>query len=439
MFLGYSLVKSINFTPVTFSVRYSGAVSGFPQIVTRLLALEKIFKILILNFRFIGGKTMKSFLTLPTYKMLFLFLGFFMFTSCGNKKQEEKNVTNVIKQVVEEIANSGVLSYNFKYYGEGSIKEKYPLTTGKAKIVILPGDVSGHFEKARIQTELQTGEQSLVVINEGIIYKVDDENKNILRAPSYRIQAELYSQNSLAPVFLLNEIKNSPDKGAKLIGKEKIGTVMCDVVEYQSETLLHKWWFGVEDHLFYCVKVTSEHFGDGALIVEMTNIKTGAKLVEDDYVIALPEGYTHKEYSGNYPVIGEPAPDWTVTDYSGKKIDLKGLRGKVVVLDFWATWCRPCVLSIPGMKKLHKKYQKRNVVILGLATFENGDPVKYMQEKGVDYPIMKGDEVAPKYKVNSLPFVFVIGPDGKIVDFFNGYYGKESDERLENTIISALR
>ena len=374
--------------------------------------------------------------SLKSQKILIVLISILMFTSC---KEEEKTVESVTGNAVEIITNSNVLSYSIKYYGEGTLKEKYPsITTCQIKLVIIPGDSTGYFEKAQIEIKPEKETKTEIVINDGIIYKLDDNNKQLLRAPSYRIQAELYDPTCLAIMSLLPEINGSSKKGAKLIGEEKIEGVMCDIVEYQSETLLYKWWFGEKDHYLYRIKATSEHFGDGALIMEMSNYKTGKKINENDYTINLPEGYTLEEFTGDYPKIGVSASNWTVTTYNGEEISLESLKDKVVVLDFWATWCRPCVLSIPEMQKLHEKYRNNNVFVLGLTVWESGDPVKFMQSKNVTYPIAKGDEIASMYKVKGLPFVIVIGADGKIVDLFNGYNGKETDELLEKTIVSAL-
>ena len=82
-------------------------------------------------------------------------------------------------------------------------------------------------------------------------------------------------------------------------------------------------------------------------------------------------------------------------------------------------------------------YKDRDVEILGITVQEKGDPVVFMEERGVTYPIMPGESIAKTYQA-SLPMVYVIDPEGRVADIFNGYFGKESDERLERTIQDVL-
>jgi thiol-disulfide isomerase/thioredoxin len=114
--------------------------------------------------------------------------------------------------------------------------------------------------------------------------------------------------------------------------------------------------------------------------------------------------------------VGGPAPEWKLTDAEGREHALSEYRGKVVVLDFWATWCGPCAKVMPGMEKLQKKYGGRGVVVFGVNSWETGDPVAAMKKKGCTYTLLlKGEEMAPSYGVTSLPVVYVIGADGRVV------------------------
>jgi len=114
--------------------------------------------------------------------------------------------------------------------------------------------------------------------------------------------------------------------------------------------------------------------------------------------------------------VGAPAPDWKLTDPLGRAHTLSEYRGKVVVLDFWATWCGPCARVMPRMEKLHRKYGGQGLVGFGFNYFETGDPVSAMSRKGYTYTLLlKGEELAPAYGVESLPVVYVIGADGKVI------------------------
>ena len=130
--------------------------------------------------------------------------------------------------------------------------------------------------------------------------------------------------------------------------------------------------------------------------------------------------------------VGDPAPDWTLRDAEGKAHSLSEYGGKVVVLDFWATWCGPCAKVMPRMEKLQRKYGERGVVVFGVNSWETGDPVAAMNKKGCTYKLLlKGEEIAPAYGVTSLPVVCVIGADGRVIYCHAGAEHKELADVIE--------
>jgi peroxiredoxin len=117
-------------------------------------------------------------------------------------------------------------------------------------------------------------------------------------------------------------------------------------------------------------------------------------------------------------VKGKPAPDFTLPTIDGKEVKLSDLRGKAVLVNFWATWCGPCKVEIPWFLDLQKQYGSQGLVILGIAMDDNPDVVpKFAQEMKIDYPILLGNEkVAEQYGgVEGLPQTFYVGRDGKII------------------------
>jgi peroxiredoxin len=116
------------------------------------------------------------------------------------------------------------------------------------------------------------------------------------------------------------------------------------------------------------------------------------------------------------------APDFSLTDLAGKPLRLSDYRGKVVVLDFWATWCEPCKQEIPHLIDLQSKYAQR-VQVLGISMDDDDKPVRtFQQQYKMNYPIAVGtSSLADQYGgVLGLPITFVIDGQGRIAKRYIG-------------------
>ena len=144
---------------------------------------------------------------------------------------------------------------------------------------------------------------------------------------------------------------------------------------------------------------------------------------------------SHKQSMKLLPV-GQTAPDWQLADVDGKTHALSEYRGKVVVMDFWATWCGPCAEVMPRMQKLHEKFADQGVVILGINSWEKRDPITLMQKKRFSYRLLlKGEGLAEAYKITILPVVYIIGDDGTIIYCHEG----ADDKNLASVIEKYLK
>jgi thiol-disulfide isomerase/thioredoxin len=120
------------------------------------------------------------------------------------------------------------------------------------------------------------------------------------------------------------------------------------------------------------------------------------------------------------------APDWNFKDFDGKEVSLTGLRGNVVIIDFWATWCGPCRKTMPLLDKFFQANKRANVKVYGINVWERQkDPEKvksFVKTNGFKFPILFGDDkVTSNYGVTGIPTLFVIGLDGKIMYRHVGY------------------
>lgn len=134
-----------------------------------------------------------------------------------------------------------------------------------------------------------------------------------------------------------------------------------------------------------------------------------------------------------------PAPDFTLESLDGKSVRLSDLRGKAVLLNFWATWCGPCKIETPWLVELQNQYGSQGLQVVGVAMDESpkDEIAKFAKDMGVNYPVLLGKEaVGDDYGgVPALPESFFIGRDGKIVDKIIGLKGKGE---IEDSIKKAL-
>jgi cytochrome c biogenesis protein CcmG/thiol:disulfide interchange protein DsbE len=128
-----------------------------------------------------------------------------------------------------------------------------------------------------------------------------------------------------------------------------------------------------------------------------------------------------------YPV----APDFSLSDLDGNKVSLSDHRGKVVVLDFWATWCPPCRKGIPDFVEMQNEYGKDNFIVLGI-NLDRGDDVGSMVEEfaknyNINYPVLyHNPQIVMAYGgIQSIPTTFVIDQEGKVRQGVVGYRPKE--------------
>ncbi len=133
-------------------------------------------------------------------------------------------------------------------------------------------------------------------------------------------------------------------------------------------------------------------------------------------------------------MIGQLAPDFTLTDLSGKDFTLSAQHGKVVFLDFWATWCPPCQMSVPELIKLHEQYAGKNLEIASISVDDNPDKVvDFVAAKGIKHrQLFSGEsQVDRRYGVRGIPTFVVIDKEGKVSKIWTGFTPAMADEWRE--------
>ena len=156
-------------------------------------------------------------------------------------------------------------------------------------------------------------------------------------------------------------------------------------------------------------------------------------------LLALVIGTTLLVRSGAIPgdlgaasSVRKAAPNFTLDDSQGRPIKLSEFQGKVVVLDFWATWCHGCMTEIPWFMEFQDKYKRDGLVVIGVAMDDDGwKSVKpFVVERKINYRIVVGNQDLEKsYSVETPPVTLLIDREGKIAEVHAGMMEKEAFER----------
>ena len=140
-------------------------------------------------------------------------------------------------------------------------------------------------------------------------------------------------------------------------------------------------------------------------------------------VIVILARYTSTSNSSVENV--RPAPQFSLANLDGKNVSLKDFADKVMVVDFWATWCGPCREEIPHLNKLYENYRGKGLVVVGISMDAEGPEVvkQFAKELRMEYPVVMGDENVQQDfgGIVGLPTTFIIDRKGNIVKKYTGY------------------
>jgi len=143
----------------------------------------------------------------------------------------------------------------------------------------------------------------------------------------------------------------------------------------------------------------------------------------------------------SHPLLGNPAPAFALDSVNGKgKVSTGALAGKVVILDFWATWCEPCKKSFPHLQDLNTKYKASGLVIVGMSEDDDKSGIAgFGSSFGADFPLVwdNNKAVGAKWEPGSMPATFIIDRKGLVRFLHRGYHdGEEVD--IEKEVKSLL-
>lgn len=185
-------------------------------------------------------------------------------------------------------------------------------------------------------------------------------------------------------------------------------------------------FFEVQEEIAYSVRVAPLQ---GAVPVEYRSkirqvtreLRVDQPLAADLFAFVPPADAREQapQTAGNrVDLTGKDAPPFRGVSLDGRAYSLDELKGKAVLLDFWASWCGPCIRSMPTLETLHRDYAAKGLVVLGIDVGETRETVeKFLKSRNIPYPVIMGDEagIPAAYGVNVFPTFVMIAADGRIV------------------------
>jgi thiol-disulfide isomerase/thioredoxin len=129
--------------------------------------------------------------------------------------------------------------------------------------------------------------------------------------------------------------------------------------------------------------------------------------------------------------------DWSIKSLDGQDFKMGGLKGKVVFLNFWATWCPPCVAEMPSIQRLHDQLDKERVRFVCVSQEEARKVAEFVKEKGFTFPVYTMREEPPAvFRSRGIPVTFILSPDGKVA--FKHVGGAKWDDKTSVDFIRGL-
>jgi len=346
---------------------------------------------------------------------------------------KDSRAMDILRQANAATQAAPAVAYDFEYIGGGISAGRF---TGSARLRKGSGlDDASYWAKTRMATPpvgFDEFPKEFVLSSDGqSVFSLDPE-KHVLETASVKVGSN-HLRRAAVFVVLFQFLQPGPfqrelemSEEVSYEGTAQVGGVECNRVRvvYKPEAGggEARWCFGQEDHLPR--KQTSLSVMNGHLSYfefTMTAMRIEQPSAGDAFRLSAPAGFRVHNSDERSVAVGAKAPDWALKNPSGETVTLSSLRGQIVVMDFWVTWCPQCRVLMPEVQKMHQDYQGRPVKVLGINLWEPGDAVEHMKKHGYTYDVLlRGEPVADLYKIWWQPAMFVIGADGTVLYADNG-------------------
>jgi len=371
----------------------------------------------------------------------------------------------ILNAAAKAAAAVRTLRYNARYAGVGAMATRAPAASGVVTIARLAADnpLRARLAAKGIYSPASVGDANAfhTTFDGSTIRRLRSKEKTVVVKaisdddPRERSLGYVTSHFGGGPYQLLTleYLLDTPfDKQIKAAtadyeGRTSIEGVQCHVVyietapDTRGRVARERWFIGVKDSLprRHEVLVADNDGRFGAYVLTISNLEANRSLPANSFSLRTPAGYVSKQMQETPKppplTVGEAAPDWRLSDAVGKEHSLADYRDRIVVIDFWATWCGPCIRAMPELQRVYDRFRDRGVEVFGVNVWEDSNAAEFMKRNGYTYGLLlRGENAADAYRVPSLPTLYVIGKDGKIIRATKGL-----DDGLEKFLESVLR
>ncbi len=365
-------------------------------------------------------------------------------------------VADRLLAATEAIGGLSSISYQYAYEGSGSVAGSFE---GAVRIRRTDGNPlywaelrpSPSWDPATDTVSLDGRPPALVLVSGGEhVAALDEARGKFSYGTVSGGSGHLVANAPFAVLFQLTQARPFEaelDGELALEGQETIGGVLCDVIRGTDSTFgdADVWWYiGVEDALPRAYRwVATVGQAEGEFFFQIRALDVEQPIPTQGLQISQRPGDEVVEEDVRRLESGFPAPDWELARPDGSSVRLSELRGSVIVLDFWASWCVPCRTLVPEYDRLAREFEGRGVRFFGLDTWESPEisAENALRDLGATYPVLlRAERFATDYRLSTLPALFVVDAAGNLALVRNPVTGDAADvaRELERAIGEAL-
>ncbi|MCE7993315.1 MAG: TlpA family protein disulfide reductase [Roseivirga sp.] len=259
-------------------------------------------------------------------------------------------------------------------------------------------------------------------------YRETQNTMSEVEPPKVRVYEKFGPALMSAGPPLIGSVVNSPFTNSPHYGKiregdkvdfkgfEEVEGVSCVKLLVSNDKRQHTYFIGREDHLLRRVVTRRSMYSKSETTTSYNIISTNRKFTDEQFDLGLSTGKGSEK--GGVLALGTEAPDFRLKNLKGEWVSLSDYEGMTVLIDFWGTWCKPCIRDIPELNALHESMSDEDFVILAVSAHEkNEDAVRLMAEKkDMRYTVLEnGEEVSKKYHIDSYPTLVLVDSSGKVI------------------------